>query len=289
MSEDFRCAAASARDHEPLAGTAPTETSWLFVEYAGAWGRQAVAQSRLPVEVRDYLGGLPRHRVQLIRRYAGSGAPGVRLFRADLAGRAHRARVQTVLLKDVGDVLEIDALPWAEHHDPLWLVCTNGGRDRCCAEFGRPIAARLAERWPAETWETSHLGGHRFSGTLLALPSGLTLGRLDADLAVEAAETILNGRFPTGLARGRAGRTPAAQFAEVHLREVRPDLGLDAVRLVGADGGRVSFATPEGTWTVEVAAEPGPPRRQSCGEGVAKPTTDYRVSAARLAVPGSSA
>ena len=284
MSEEFRCAAASARDLEPLAGTAPTEASWLFVEYAGAWGRKAVRDSRLPARARDYLAGLTGHRVQLIRRYGGSGGSGVRLFRADLTGRRH---VQSALIDEVGELREIDQLSWADHRDPLWLVCTNGSRDRCCTEFGRPIAARLSERWPAETWETTHLGGHRFSGTLLALPSGLVLGRLDPGLAVDAVEAILAGRFPTGLARGRAGWTPAAQLAELHLRADRSDLRLEEVRLVGDDGALVTFATSEGAWTFEVAAEPGPPRRQSCGDALAKPTISHRVTAVRRADRGS--
>ena len=54
--EDFRCSVGSRDDGEPLGGTAPTDTAFLFVEYPGAWGRQAVAESRLPEAVRN----LPR-------------------------------------------------------------------------------------------------------------------------------------------------------------------------------------------------------------------------------------
>ena len=31
------------------------------------------------------------------------------------------------------------------------------------------MAAALTEQWPAQTWETTHLGGHRFAATLLAM------------------------------------------------------------------------------------------------------------------------
>ena len=40
---------------EALAGTAPTDTAWLLVEHAGPWGRKAVAEARLPEEVRAFL------------------------------------------------------------------------------------------------------------------------------------------------------------------------------------------------------------------------------------------
>ncbi|HEU5385864.1 MAG TPA: sucrase ferredoxin [Streptosporangiaceae bacterium] len=47
------------------------------------------------------------------------------------------------------------------------LVCTNGKRDRCCAVRGRPVAAAIADATGWDTWESSHLGGHRFAATAL--------------------------------------------------------------------------------------------------------------------------
>ena len=177
--ELFRCSEGSRGDAEPLAGTAPTEVDFLFLEHVGSWGRQALVESRLPVAVRDHLTGLAGTRVQLIRRHGGQAGPGVRVFRAV----AHDAgfTLTTALLDRVDDVvgldLEHDLVPYEGR---LWLVCTNGRRDRCCTEIGRPVAAALARHWPEETWETTHLGGHRFAGTLLALPSGHTLGPVSA-------------------------------------------------------------------------------------------------------------
>ena len=220
---DFRCSTASRDDGEHMAGTAPTETAWLLLEYAGSWGRKAVAESRLPEEVRSLLDGLAGVRVQLIRRHGGAVDAGPRVFTASL-GRD--PRVETAVLDDVRDVLDLDVaalaaggVPGLAPYDgPLWLVCTNGRRDRCCAETGRPIAAALAERWPEATWETTHLGGHRFAGTLVALPTGVTLGRLDAASAVVACGDLAEGSLPLDRARGRAGLPGPAQVAELHLR-----------------------------------------------------------------------
>ena len=143
---------------------------------------------------------------------------------------------------------------WAAYDAPLWLVCTNGRRDRCCAEVGRPITAALAGRWPEATWETTHLGGHRFAGTLLALPSGHTLGRLDVASAVEACAILEKGSVPVEVSRGRAGLTPAEQVRELHA-------------LAGGD--------PD----VDVVEVPAQPRRASCADLVEKPTTRWEVRA----------
>ena len=259
---DFRCSVTSRDDGEPIAGTAPTDTAFLLVEHAGSWGRKAVAESRLPEAVRDHLAGLTGVRVQLIRRHGGESGPGVRVFHARATPDGFDVR--TVVLPDAEALLGLDldgdldgdlrTGDWAAYDAPLWLVCTNGRRDRCCAEVGRPITAALAGRWPEATWETTHLGGHRFAGTLLALPSGHTLGRLDVASAVEACAILEKGSVPVEVSRGRAGLTPAEQVRELHA-------------LAGGD--------PD----VDVVEVPAQPRRASCADLVEKPTTRWEVRA----------
>ncbi|GAA2139168.1 sucrase ferredoxin [Nocardioides koreensis] len=281
MTEEFRCAAASLRDAEPMVGTAPEDGTWLFVEEPGPWGRKAVAESRLPEDVRALLDGIEDVRVQLVRRHGGVSGPGVRVFAAHLAPTP---RVWTTVLDDVRDLPALDvaglrdgAPDLTSYDGPLWLVCTNGRRDRCCAETGRPVAAALAARWPEETWETTHLGGHRFAGTLLALPSGVALGRLDAGSAVTACKELEAGRLPTETVRGRAGRPAVAQVAELH---ARAELGLDrldAVRVGSVDGDTVVLTAGDDVWAVEVGRTPTELRRQSCADLSTKPGWEYHV------------
>ncbi|WP_457207032.1 sucrase ferredoxin [Nocardioides sp. P5_C9_2] len=250
---DFRCSVASRDDGEPIGGTAPTDTELLMVEHAGSWGRKAVAESRLPEAVRTHLAGLDGVRVQLVRRHGGESGTGVRVFHARATDGGFAVR--TVVLPGAEALLDTDLERELTAYDgPLWLVCTNGRRDRCCAEIGRPVAAALAARWPEATWETTHLGGHRFSGTLLALPSGHTLGRLDPTTAVAACAALERGDVPVGLSRGRAGLTPAEQVRELHV-------------LAGGD--------PD----VDVVEVPGTPRRASCADLVEKPVTRWEVRA----------
>ena len=54
--------------------------------------------------------------------------------------------------------------------------------------------------------------------TLLALPAGVALGRVDADSAVAACAVIESGELPLGVLRGAAGIAPRAQVAELDLR-----------------------------------------------------------------------
>lgn len=246
---DFRCSFASVEDAEPIIGTAPADPEILLVECPGPWGRDAVTDNRLPDVVRDHLAALDL-KVLLLRRYDGSAGPGTRVFLA--SATADGFDVRGAVLDRPEDLLELDLPGMAAYDDLLWLVCTNGKRDRCCAELGRPIAGLLAQEWPEGTWETTHLGGHRFSGTLLALPSGLTLGRLDTSNALAACEAVARGEVPTEVARGRAGRSGAEQARELHV-------------LAGGDPGD------------EIVAVPGPARRQSCGDDKVKATTRFEV------------
>ena len=246
---DFRCSIASLVDDEPMAGTAPTDAEILLVESPGPWGRDAVSDNRLPEAVREHLGSVPM-KVYLLRRPDGSAGPGTHVFHARATESGYDVRA--AVLDRPEDLLQLDLARLSACDGPLWLVCTNGKRDRCCAKIGRPIAARLAQTWPDGTWETTHLGGHRFSGTLLALPSGITLGRLDTDSAVEACAAVERGEVPLTWTRGRAGRPSIDQARELHV-------------LGGGDPAD------------ELVAVAGPPRRQSCGDDTVKGTTRFEV------------
>ncbi len=234
MTDDFRCSVASeggagagTAGPEPIAGTAPTEAEWLLVEQSGSWAAKATGHLA-DLVARD-------GRAQLIRRHGGSAERGTRVFRASLDAPT---AVRTVLLDDARDVAALAQLTDADYtpyDGPLWLVCTNGRRDVCCAERGRPVAAALAERWPEATWETTHLGGHRFAATLLALPSGVTLGRLDAGTALDACARLLAGELPLEVTRGLAGRTPPEQAADLHLRGRHGWTGLADVVALGSE------------------------------------------------------
>ncbi len=285
---DFRCSLASAVSRESLVGSAPTDPVWLLIEAAMPWGRQALAESRLPDDVRERLLGLDGVRVQLIRRHGAESSVGVAVVAATatadgFAAEGTRVPDHAALLDlPLDDIAAGRGLGLPPIDGPLWLVCTNGRRDRCCAELGRPVTAALAARWPDATWETTHLGGHRFATTLLALPSGATLGRLDPTSALDTCAALADGELGLGLLRGRAGIPGAAQAAEVALREQLGLRSVGGVVVESVDDGVVvlSVVAPGArrTFRVGVAQRPGAPARLSCGDAVAKPTMTFEVT-----------
>ena len=122
------------------------------------------------------------------------------------------------------------------------LVCTHGTRDTCCAVRGRPIVAILARALPEQVWECTHLGGHRFAGTLLSLPDGACFGRLDPDSAVEVVRAHRQGRTDPAHLRGTTRWEPAVQAALVAALEASgPASADDAVPgAVEVDGDRTT-------------------------------------------------
>jgi hypothetical protein len=282
-----------------MAGSAAVATAYLLVEHPGPWGRKALAESRFPEHVRHGLAEAADAagvRVQLIRRpgraapsgslrvfasYADPSAPWTATARLDDAERLLDLDLTALALGQVPPGLApVDA--------PLHLVCTNGRRDLCCAEQGRPIVAALAEAHPDATWETTHVGGHRFAGAVVLLPAGLSYGRLDPDSARHVVDRSLEGHVVPTLLRGRSAYPGAVQAAELAALQRLGSTRIDALRLVsaidqplpGADARRVvevTFAHADGETAVRVAEVPTPAARQSCADLTTKPGIRYQV------------
>ncbi|HEX5090953.1 MAG TPA: sucrase ferredoxin [Nocardioides sp.] len=242
----FRCAAASEERSESMAGTASTVRSFLLVEHPGPWGVDALRDARMP----DGIGPELRARaaatgtkVLLIRRPAGASrdAEGVRVF----AAYAHHAEpwLETTVLGDLAEVhdLDLEALGGGRspglsaHPGPVLAVCTHGRHDACCAERGRPVAAGLAELFPEQTWEVSHIGGDRFAGNLLVLPYGFYFGRLDPVTARGVARLLAAGEVDLDHLRGRSGLPMSLQAAEAALRRHVDERRVSAVRLLSRE------------------------------------------------------
>ena len=269
----FRCATASEEREDPLAGTASPTRAMVLIEHPGPWGVDALRDARLPDGLGDELkrrGAANGTKVLLARRTAGASktTAGTRVF---VASTHHlRPWLETTVLDDEAQVadLDLEALARGESlgltpvSEPLLGVCTHGRHDACCAERGRPVAHALAEVFPDQTWEVSHLGGDRYAGNLVVLPHGLYLGRLDPASAREAARLLRAGEIHLDHFRGRSGLTTPLQAAEVALRRHVDERRLDAVRCVSrrADGRRteVTFEIDVRTYVVTVETVAGP-------------------------------
>lgn len=285
------CSTASQALDEPIAGTAATARTWLLLEQPGPWGAKALTSSHLDPALGRALEAAAKGtgvRIALIRRpgrHADCGTPAARQVYAahtDPGG----AWLHSATADDPRALLDLDfaALGRGEHRSfdavlgarphsggPLALVCTNGKRDRCCALLGRPLAAQLAASEVEGVWEVTHLGGHRFSPTVLVLPYGYAYGRAEAHAVKEVLHGVREGRVVVEGCRGSSAWERPGQAAELAVRTAVGEYAVDALRVEATSGSaprwRVTVAHADGRrWSVEVAQGASlPPRPESCG------------------------
>jgi hypothetical protein len=281
--DDWYCSERSLSADEPLEGTAAGGTEhFVALEHDGPYGPKGVEDSGLPPEVVEHLGGLtkrhPHVRVQLIRRPSGRrGGPALYLS----GGPEGSERLLKLVLADALDVLRVDFETWlggatpagaSVCSEPLFLVCVHGRRDRCCARRGMPVYSALEREAPELTYQTTHLGGHRFAATLVVLPQGYCYGRVEPE---ECAQLVSAHRTGTlhdlARLRGRMRYSGAVQSAEIALRRSLSLHAVDALRFESAeeDEGHVRAVFREVgrgvTHTIRVRKEPLPPIAASCG------------------------
>ncbi len=277
-----RCAYVARRLDEAAAATASQVRRWLLVEQPGPWGERALFESRLGVDVAGELARrakAARTRVVLIRQGVGSGDT------SGGDGADQRTRRWYVARSDVGatgvttgsfgedrELLDVD-LPAAldavrSDHHPLFLVCTNGRHDPCCAEFGRPVYRRLAETRPDEAvFECDHIGGDRFAANVVCLPEGVYYGRVPEDDAADLVSRYRQRRLDLDLYRGRSCHSWPEQAAEGAVRRHLDVTGIDEVTVAGSTSVadrrwqvRLTVAG-HGRWVVEVGRSLDPEAR----------------------------
>nr|WP_212755714.1 sucrase ferredoxin [Flexivirga aerilata] len=242
------------------AGTAAPAHGWVLIEHHGPWPFGGFAE--LPIDpsiVQPVRHAAQRigARVLLIRRY-GRRAAGVPLrwavLRYDAAGNHSQQWGTWTTDEDLLQIVPGTEAPGRTDLPPVFLVCTHGVHDACCAIRGRPVAAALTEVWPENTWECSHVGGDRFAANLLVLPSGVYFGEVEPAEAVEVVRDLLHGRVSASHLRGYADLNPPAQVAVIEVLRRFGPAGRHAIR--------VEKAVRAGErWRVLLAcAPPLPPR-----------------------------
>lgn len=252
LQAPMRCSALAEQLDEPMIGSVDHRLRWLLVEDRGAWGRDAV-QDLFGPDVTSRAKEL-RLRLLLVRRREGDPAADA-VRRAILVDTVSGAMAIRTITSPSELSVEVAArLPVAEFGapmtDPIFLVCTNGKRDACCALRGRALMGALGVDHAERVWECTHLGGHRFAANLVCLPHGIVYGRVGSEDGSRLADAYLDGRLDPALLRGRSAWPAPAQVAEQVLRE-RLDLdGVDDLTMLEADvnGSRaaVTLATRAG-------------------------------------------
>jgi hypothetical protein len=269
MGERMRCAAESRERQEPMIGTASRVTAWLLLEQPGPWGPGPVIDSHLERWLSAALLRRAKdHRVRMLlirqpgwRKPAGpvrcylahSGRSASWLEALDLDGPAELADIDwTSLRRETPPGLGTPV------REPLYLVCTHGRHDPCCADHGRPLVAALVDAGVA-VWESSHVGGDRFAGNLVCLPEGVYFGRVGPDAGPGLVADYEAGLLRLEHFRGRSCHPPLVQAAELAVREAaaapgRHDLVLESVVADADDSLVATFAVDGGArWVVRVS------------------------------------
>ena len=101
-------------------------------------------------------------------------------------------------------------------------MCTNGRHDVCCAERGRPLYRALAEEFPEQTWECSHIGGDRFAGNAVCFPHGVYFGWLEPQDAPGTIRRYAQGAIDLGAKLVAVGQVDGRGHGENDARDRGP-------------------------------------------------------------------
>ncbi len=303
------CSALAHAEGAVLIGTADPVDVWLLLEYSAVWRARAVNDNSLSPAVNDWLkNAVPaiesalgcKARLLFIRQTAA--LPGAKKNVQGAEKKLFVVRsgerdgaVSAVDLPDYDTLLALDPValargpaesarertPAVAFDQPLYLVCTNGQRDLCCARFGLPVYEQLAQQYGGSVWQTTHVGGHRYAPNLICLPEGVVYGFADTAVAPALVQATRNADLQLEHLRGRSCYSAVGQVAELAVRQHFGELRLRALRLLGEQRlepgrWRLSFEVAgRGRMQVQVRELAPMLVQASCGDAGSKQVNQY--------------
>jgi len=240
MVERQFCAQVSRDAADPFIGTAARADLWLLIEYTGAWARNEIESSNLPAEVKDWIDHprIPHVQTRLIKQNKNRGEK-ITVFVAGTLER--RQAVYRFQLERYEDLLCLDLEALRDgcgsyeryrYHDPLFLVCTHGKHDACCAKFGMPVYNEMERLAGDYTWQSSHVGGDKFAANVVCLPQNIYYGRVAVSEVSDLIASSVQSQVYLKRYRGRGCYQAIVQAAEYLLRERSGETDFHAFRLL---------------------------------------------------------
>jgi hypothetical protein len=234
-NKNIPCLELSLNAREELFATAPRVDVWFLLEYRGHWSDSTFATSKIPENVKkrlnEHLENIANSRLQLIKRQnnpeellkfyvAMSSELGPKVYEVDLT------EYEDLLELDLSEILGNDLYL---RKDPVFLVCTNGEYDKCCGKYGVPVYLEAVKNENAfATWQTTHLGGHRFAANVLFLPEGIYYGRVRGVDVSKLIMHFVNNDIDLEHYRGRSCYSKDVQAAEYFLRNLTGETEISA-------------------------------------------------------------
>ena len=254
----FFCSELSRRSAETTFGTASVGAVWFLLEYPHGWGAHALRDSALSDGVKkfftDALSSIKHSRLLFIKTDRARRDQAMNFFVVRCRERgAYAVRLR---LEDYEQARELDlaSIARAENlrdgvftREPLYLVCTHGRRDKCCAKFGFLVYNAMRGFAGDAVWQSSHVGGDRFAANILCFPHGLFYAHADEEAARRVVAEYRERRVVNEKFRGRACYSHVLQAAEVFVRAESGVAGVEDLRFVsseraGAASWRVKFS-----------------------------------------------
>jgi hypothetical protein len=301
MKQDFfYCSVLSREASEQPFGTASTADAWLLLEYSSAWGARAFQESHLTAAVKTHLKNalqtVPRSRLLFIKQERES-TDYVSLFIVrSTETNASITRIKLTGYERLLD-LNLEAMLRGEQsaggeswRRPLFLVCTHGRRDKCCAKFGYALYKSLRADAGDDVWQSSHVGGDRFAANLICFPHGLFYAHVTPDAGRQIISQYNQQTLSLNNYRGRCCYPSPIQAAEFFLRSESGLSGINDVRFldyvpITGNHWLVRFLSQQAGRTYEIQLKSRLSEFQNpltCQSGEAKRVVQYSLSDYRL-------
>lgn len=238
----FFCADLSRYVYESMYGTGGVANFYVLLEYPGGWESRAIMDSTLSPEVKQRLDALAKgplraktHLIKQDRRKLDHITMFVVLVR-ELDPVIYEFKLdqyEDLLDLEVECFLEGRVPAGASELDhPLFLVCTHGRHDKCCAKFGYPTYRLMRTYYREGTWQVSHVGGDRFASNVVCFPHGIYYGHVSHDDAISIIDGYRAGTVSVKNYRGRSCYRKDGQVAEYFFRTETGIMDLGRARLV---------------------------------------------------------
>ncbi|GHO92145.1 hypothetical protein KSF_021930 [Reticulibacter mediterranei] len=242
MENKHFCAHISRERQDPYIGLAAHAKVWVMLEYTDPWEWIAIYNNQLPEPTKTWL-------IALANSYATSQAitlfirqhirplPTINCFVG--ITRPDREALYRFRFNSYKEVMGLDLAaleagsPAYNSYlttEPLYLVCTNGKHDMCCAKFGMPIHKEASRLAGEQVWHCSHCGGDQFAANLLCFPHGIYYSRVTVPEVATIIEADRQEQLYLEKCRGRSCYPPSVQAAEYYLRKQTGIYDLNAFR-----------------------------------------------------------
>ena len=221
----FFCAELARQHCEPIYGTASRFQFLYLLEYDAAWGAKPFVDSTIDPAVKAHLSAqvqaIGNGRILFVKQ-AEKTDNKINLF--IVCAHPVTPYYNHIQLNDYADLLNLDLAASLERCatskiDPLYMVCTNGNKDKCCAKFGMACYKELLKHIPAQRlWQCAHVGGDRFAPNIVTAPSGAYFGGMPMDHVPALVAGIENNQIDLTYYRGRPWYAKHIQSAEYFAR-----------------------------------------------------------------------